>query len=182
MEEDFNVFFKANERRIHYQIQRLRIPQDLYEEFYAEGIVALWHGYKHYKQGKGNLGTFLNYQIRFRLIDLIRKSARDREVVELATHEEILQMDDGNRHKQTGLPIINESGVILENEEFWNEVRKELTPKQWKWVHYFIIANLTIKEIMEIENVSADAVKSWARQVRKKLKHEGVREKLEELM
>lgn len=89
-------------------------------------------------------------------------------------------MDDGNRHKQTGLPIVNACGIIIENEAFWNEVQRELTPKQRKWVHYFIIANLTIKEIMEIENVSADTVKSWAREVRKKLRHEGVREKLEE--
>lgn len=84
MEEDFNLFFQTNESRIHYQIQRLRIPRNLYEEFYAEGIVALWHAYKHYKPGKGNIGTFLNYQIRFRLIDLIRKKARDLEVMESA--------------------------------------------------------------------------------------------------
>ncbi len=98
MEEDFNLFFKANERRIGYQIQRSNIPQGLYEEFYAEGIVALWHAYKHYKPEKGKIGTFLNYQIRFRLIDLIRKNARDQEVVESARHEEIVQIDDGNRY------------------------------------------------------------------------------------
>ncbi len=57
-------------------------------------------------------------------------------------------------------------------------MRKELISKQWKWVHYFIIANLTINKVMEAENVSADAVKSWAREVRKKLRHEGVKEKL----
>lgn len=32
---------------------------------------------------------------------------------------------------------------------------------QWKWGHSFIIASLSLKEILEIENVSADTVKGW---------------------
>src|SRR5690625_2505243 len=163
-------------------MQRLRIPRDLYEDFYAEGILALWQAYKRYDEEKGEIGTFINYQIRFRLIDLIRKKARHQEILELAIHEAIVQIDDGNRYSETGLPIVENCGIVLENEAFWKEVRERLTSKQWKWVHYFIIANLSIKEIMEIESVSADAVKSWAREVRRKLREEGVREKLEELM
>lgn len=182
MEEDFNEFFQANERRIYYQMQRLRIPRDLYEEFYAEGILALWQAYKKYKSKKGKISTFINYQIRFRLIDLIRKNTRDQEVIESAIHETIVKIDDGNRYSETGLPIVAKCGIGLENEAFWNEVQKDLTEKQWKWVQYFIIANLSIKEIMEVENVSADAVKSWAREVRKKLREEGMKERLEELM
>ena len=182
MKVDFNEFFQTHERRIYFQIQRLRIPRDLYDEFYAEGILALWQAYKRYDAEKGEIGTFINYQIRFRLIDLIRKRTREQEVLEAAVQEGIIQIDDGNRQSETGLPIVNKCGITLENEAFWEEVRKGLTPKQWKWVHYFVIANLSIKEIMEIENVSADAVKSWAREARKKLRDEEVRERLEELM
>jgi len=61
-------------------------------------------------------------------------------------------------------------------------VRKVLSEKQWKCVQNFIIADLTVKEIMEIEDVSASAVKSWGREVRKKLRDENVRRRLEELM
>jgi RNA polymerase sigma factor (sigma-70 family) len=160
VKDDFNEFFQTHERRIYYQMQRLMIPRDLYEEFYAEGILALWNAYKSYDVEKGEIGTFINYQIRFRLIDLIRKKARHQEILELAVHEAIVQIDDGNRYSETGLPIVENCGIVLENEAFWEEVRKGLTAKQWKWVHYFIIANLSIKEIMEIEKVTADAVKS----------------------
>src|SRR5690625_5635577 len=98
----------------------------------------------------------------------MRKRMREQKVLEAAVQLGINQIDDGNRQSETGLPIVNKCGITLENEAFWEEVRKGLTPKQWKWVHYFVIANLSIKEIMEIENVSADAVKSWAREVRRK--------------
>lgn len=82
METQFEDFFQANERRIHFQIHRLRIPHNLYDEFYTEGIVALWQAYRDVNQAKGNVGTFLNYRIRYRLIDLIRKKQREAELDE----------------------------------------------------------------------------------------------------
>lgn len=182
MEQDFNAFLQANERRIYFQIQRLRIPADYHEEFYAEGIVALWHAYKNYDASKGEMGTFINYRLRFRFIDLIRKDNRQQEIMELAQHEQIVQIDDGNRCTKTGLPVIKMNEIPLENEAFWKEVRKALSEKQWKWVHYYIIADLTVKEIMELEGVTKDAVKSWGRQARKNLREERVRERLVRLV
>jgi len=42
---------------------------------------------------------------------------------------------------------------------------------------------MTMKEIMELEGVSADAVKGWGQAVRRKLqKDEGLREKLKGMM
>lgn len=70
---DFELFFKQHEARIHYQIHRLGISHNWYDDFYAEGILALWDAYKEFDEAKGNLGTFVNYKIRFRLIDLLRK-------------------------------------------------------------------------------------------------------------
>lgn len=42
---------------------------------------------------------------------------------------------------------------------------------------YFIIADPSVKEIMEIGNVSADAIKSCRREVRKKLRDDEMRKK-----
>lgn len=181
---DFEAFFKANERRIHYQIHRLGVADDLYAEFYSEGIFALWRAYKKFdpSKGNGNIGTYMNYQIRYRLIELIRKHVRDREVVEEANSEKVIQLDDGNRFGTTGLPVVDERGILLNNEAFWREVRSHLTENQWKWVKYFVIANLSVKEITEIEGVSAYAVKSWGREVRRKLRDERVKERLEKLL
>lgn len=182
MERDFSSFLSMHEQRIYYQIQRLGIPYGLQEEFYAEGILALWHAYKHHDETKGEIGTFINYQIRFRLIDLIRKNKQDEKVKEETLKGRTIELEDGNRSSTSTTPLLRTEGIILENEAFWEEVKKDLTDKQWKWVHYFIIADLTIQEIMEIENVSADAVKGWAKEVRRKLKNEEIYEKLTNLL
>src|SRR5690625_4472437 len=182
MEQDFNTFFQANERRIYYQLYRLAIQQSLHEECYSEGVLAMRDSYKNYQPGKGDIGTYMNYRIRFRVIDLIRKNKRDESNMQVVEYEQTIHIDDGNRQSQSKYPLVHARGIIVQDEVFWQEVRKSLTEKQWKWVHYFIIADLTIKEIMEIENVSADAVKSWAQQVKKKLRHEEMRKRLEALL
>lgn len=182
VEQNFETFFKANERRVHYQIHRLGISQEYYAEFYSEGILALWQAYKQFDAAKGHVGTYLNYQIRFRLIDLLRKKISRDEIMERAIREERTQLDDGNRHRTSGLPLVDAKGLPLSHDLFWKEVRERLSDKQWKWVKYFIIADLTIQEITEIEGVSADAVKSWGREVRRKLRDKEVRKRLRELL
>lgn len=49
-------------------------------------------------------------------------------------------------------------------------------------MHYFIIVDLSVKEIMELEGVTANAVKGWGRAVRDKLRQEGIRDVLEGLV
>lgn len=63
-------------------IHRLNVSGDWYDEFYAEGLLALWQAFGEFEEAKGDVGTFLNYRIRFRLIDLLRKKVREEEVKE----------------------------------------------------------------------------------------------------
>lgn len=182
LDKDFEMFLAANERRIHYQIHRLGVSGDWYAEFYAEGVVALWRAYREHEVVKGNLGTFVNYRIRFRLIDLMRKKMREQQTDELVVTAKREEQHDGNLHRASGLHVLDVRGVELVDDTFWKVVRERLSEKQWKWVYYFIICDLSVKEIMELEEVSADAVKGWGRQVRSKLREEDVRVLLEELM
>ncbi|HLR92866.1 MAG TPA: hypothetical protein VK048_07390 [Atopostipes sp.] len=145
--------------------------------FTPEGIVTLWQAYQGYETRKGNLGTFLNYQIRFRLIDLQRKKIREQEA-DRAEQEEKLNMDTGNRCRITNNILLDTAGIEFKDDAFWNEVRKPLTEKQWKWVQYFIIADLMVQEMMEVEDVSKTAVKSWGREVRRKLRKEWIFKRL----
>ncbi len=185
MGKDFEPFFKANERRIHFQIHRLGISANWYDEFYSEGVIALWQAYKDFDATRGtNIGTFINFRIRYRLVDLLRKKLRDEEVMAEVINEKVIEIDTGNRHVRTGMPIVNMNGVDgagNHNDAFWREVRRHLSEKQWKWVVYFIIADLSVKEIMELEGVTADAVKGWGKAVRSKLRKEEVRKRLEGL-
>src|SRR5690625_3978445 len=73
VERDFEQFFKANERRIHFQIQRLGIFGSWYDEFFSEGVIALWQAYRDFDERKGaDVGMFINNRISFRLVYLFR--------------------------------------------------------------------------------------------------------------
>jgi len=181
MKQDFQTFFQTNQGRIHYQIQRLGITGDLYEDFYSEGMIALWKAYKSFEPTKGNLGTYLNFRIRYRLIDLLRKRARENEQIEQIIRDKITEIDGGHRYGLSKFPLVNQQGLPVSNEPFWHEVKRHLSKRQWQWVEYFIIADLTIQEIAEIESVSADAVKSWGREARRKLRKKEVIQRLKTL-
>src|SRR5699024_4265348 len=175
MQQSFEQFFKANGHRIHFEIHRLGIPTNLHDEFYTEGIVALWKAYQEMDASKGNPGTFLNYRIRFRLIDLIRKKKREEENEEAFMQHSNTEMTNGARHRHSNTPLVKIPDIPVSDAALWHNIRQQLTTNQWKWVYYFIIADLSIKEIMEIENVTADAVKGWGRSAKKKLRNETTR-------
>lgn len=180
LDRDFELFFKQNENRIHFQIHRLGISSTWYDDFYSEGILALWEAYREFDHARGKLGTFVNYKIRFRLIDLLRKKLRRQEVIEEMIGEARVTLESGNRHRSSGRTLVDPAGIEVKDDTFWRKVRSKLTKRQWLWVKYFIIADLSVKEIMEIEGVSADAVKGWGREVRRKLRNEPLWKWLEE--
>lgn len=182
MDHDFEQFLKRHEQRIHFQIHRLNISKNDYDEFYAEGLLALWQAYQNFEPSRGKIGTYLNYRIRYRLIDLLREKSRIEERTEQILQASKIRLNDGHRHKTAKVPLVDPKGLPLSTDDFWQEVRRHLTERQWKWIKYFIIADLTIKEIMEIESVSADAVKSWGREARRKLRNPDIQQKLQKLL
>ncbi|MBP1970757.1 RNA polymerase sigma factor (sigma-70 family) [Virgibacillus natechei] len=178
----FEEIFKQNERRIHYYIHRLNI-RDPHQEFYTEGLVAMWNAYEKYQPDKGPMATYFNYTIRNRMIDLMRKENKQQENLELYKQEQKTRMDDGNHYRSGGAtyPVMKvaESESTLYDLEFWKEVRTGLSDNQWKWVTYFVIEDMSVKEIAEQEGVSVEAVKSWGKEVRRKLRGRVSEKKLE---
>lgn len=176
------MFFNVHERHIHFHIRRLSVPNYLYEEFYAEGISVLWLAYKQYDPKRSTVHTFVNYRIRYRLIDLLRKFTRQQKRDAKVIKSLQMKWDLGHRHGTMKRLVLGRAQLELKNEAFWVIVRSQLTVNQWKWVHYIIIAELTVREVMEIENVSAGAVKSWGREARRKLRRSSIKKKLLELV
>ncbi|WP_269410330.1 sigma-70 family RNA polymerase sigma factor [Lentibacillus daqui] len=174
----FEEIFKQNERRIHYHIHRLHI-QDPHNEFFVEGLYAMWCAYKKYKPDQGVMSTYFNFTIRNRLIDMLRKKKRENQHQETFVQHEKLKIDNGNRDCKTNLPIPDTTGIEVQDEAFWKKMRGMLTDNQSKWVKYHVIEGLPLAEIAEQEGVTVDAVKSWGKTARKKLKSVGVRELLE---
>jgi len=165
--------------RIHYMIHRLGINGDWYDEFYGERLVALWNAYQDFDGERAEVGTFLNYRIRFRLIDLMRKKIRKKDKEELAYEGLVKVLDCGNRHRASGVGL---GDLPVADSAFWKKVRELVTDRQWLWIYYFINCNLTVKEIMELEDVSADAVKGWERGTRELLRDEKVKRVLKGLV
>ncbi|RDW20761.1 sigma-70 family RNA polymerase sigma factor [Oceanobacillus chungangensis] len=167
----FEEIFEQNERRIHYHLHKLNI-RDPHQEFYQEGIVAMWNAYENYQPDKGPLSTYFNFTIRHRLIDLIRKENRRLEMEELAPKEEDAAFESDVYHKAS-LPASSEGNPaehITNDFYLWQKVKELLTEKQWKWVRFYIIEGMTLREIAEQEGVSIEAVKSWAKEARKRLR------------
>lgn len=175
----FEEILKQNERRIRYHIHRLNI-QDPHQDFFQEGLCALWNAYEKYEPDKGPMATYFNYTIRNRLIDRIRKEVRIDKNNHRVVQEKQRELNNGNHVRRTELmyPILNHVNLPIDDYKLWDKLKNELTANQWKWVDYYIINDLSIKEIAKIEGVTEEAVKSWGKQVRKKLRNEDFRKKL----
>lgn len=167
----FEEIFRQNENRIHYQLHKLGI-HDPHNEYYTEGLYGLWQAYKKYKPDKGPMATYFNYMIRYRLLDKIRYGETDSTKQENVTQEEKLNLDHGNHYGVHKYPVVDAAGLNVDDGTFWRRIREVLTTNQWKWVSLYIVHGMSQNEIAAHEQVSVEAVKSWAKQARKKLRKE----------
>ncbi|MUV37106.1 DNA-directed RNA polymerase [Lentibacillus sp. JNUCC-1] len=160
----FEEVFKQNERRIHYHIHRLNI-RDPHQEYFQEGLCALWNAYEKYAPDKGPMATYFNYTIRNRLIDRIRSESRSVEAQEQAVEEQRKVAMDGNHISRNAqsypLPALDNSMPLPDDNKLWGNLKAHLSDNQWKWVQGYIIEDLSQKEIAQIEKASIEAVKSW---------------------
>ncbi|WP_249870525.1 sigma-70 family RNA polymerase sigma factor [Oceanobacillus saliphilus] len=167
----FEEIFKQNERRIHYHLHKLNI-RDPHREFYQEGAIAMWNAYENYQPDKGPLNTYFNFIIRRRLIDLIRKESKRQEKEILAPKDEEAAFENSvYQTNESSSTHVDNFKDIIEDEQIWQHVMELLSGKQWKWVEGYIIADKSLKEIAEQEGVSVEAVKSWGKEARKKMRN-----------
>src|SRR5699024_8829069 len=98
------------------------------QEYFQEGLVALWKAYETYQPDQGPMSTYFNYQIRNRLIDLIRKQSRAEKIkAKLITHH-TLHMENGNsrRHQENHYQIINRTHHETTEKELWQHLQIHL--------------------------------------------------------
>ncbi|API93292.1 hypothetical protein J32TS6_11130 [Virgibacillus pantothenticus] len=167
----FEEIVKQNERRIYYQLHKLNI-RDPHQEFYQEGLVAMWNAYETYQPDKGPMATYFNYTIRNRLIDLIRKKGKEQERLNAYIAIQKNMGTSGNYYKtgsqrQFVQPL---TGQEMDIEPIIEQAQQLLSRNQLKWFQQFLLQERSIKSISEQEGVSEDAVKSWGREARKKLR------------
>ncbi|SDJ23347.1 sigma-70 family RNA polymerase sigma factor [Salimicrobium halophilum] len=155
-EKVFEEILKEHERRIYYFIHHLGI-RDQGDEYYQEGLVALWEAYKTFDAAKGGFDTYANWKIKNAMIDRIRKANRHSE--KEAYYKQMNTYKDGWEQPHE-----------MVDEKLWEGIRHQLTNNQWKWVVQFIIEDKSVAQIAAKERVSQDTVKNWGRHAKRKLK------------
>ena len=123
------------------------------------------------------MGTYFNFMIRNRLIDLMRKEIRTQETTEEIVSATSTLLTEGNQQKRSGrnTTLPTRSDISLQDEPLWQKLKQHLTTNQWLWVRCFVVEEMSIKEIATQEKTTIDAVKGWARQARRKLRDEQFR-------
>lgn len=170
----FEEIYNQNKRRIHYHIYQLNI-HDPHREYYVEGLTALWHAYKSYEPDKGPMATYFNHIIRYRLIDRIRKQSLEQTQIDKYLSEYPRASEDSDHTLNTSI-----RDLLLDNPQFCKKLKSHLTENQWTWLSDAIIQELSNKEIAAKENTTLEAVKSWAREAKKKLSLPEIRKLLME--
>ncbi|MFD1362314.1 sigma-70 family RNA polymerase sigma factor [Lentibacillus salinarum] len=181
--DTFEDIFNQNKRRIHYHLHQLQMS-DPHQVYYQEGLVAMWNAYRKYEPDKGPMATYFNYMIRNRLIDLIRKETGEKEKQTMILQKRRLEQEDGNYYRSGSTANRHSMAQAAEDmgmyrTDVWAEVKGNLSEKQWKWVTYFIIEDMSVQEIAEQEGVSVETVKGWGKAARRKLRGVVAEEKLE---
>lgn len=166
----FEEIYEQNKRRIYFYIHKLNI-QDPHQEFFQLGLTSLWRAYRTYLPYKGSMSTYFNYIIRNSLIDQLRKQKRYQTLV-----KEHLSFYETFNHTQAISNVYYDNQI--DNSMPHMKFKSHLTENQWNWLHYCVIQDMTHEELATLKNTTKDAVKSWARQARKKLRIPEIRELL----
>ncbi|MRH41096.1 sigma-70 family RNA polymerase sigma factor [Aquibacillus halophilus] len=154
----FNDILKAHENMIYHLINKLGI-RDPDKEFYQEGVIAIWRAVETYDENRGKFSSYAYFLIEKGLLSLIRQ--RNRQVEKDNYYLEKLSTDESR--VLTSLEIGFDPYLL-------NSIEEILTDNQLKWFKLFVLEDLSIKEIANIENVTEDAVKNWGRLARPKLR------------
>ncbi|WP_233879906.1 sigma-70 family RNA polymerase sigma factor [Virgibacillus halodenitrificans] len=163
---NFEEIYEQNKQRIHYQIHRLNI-NDPYGEYFQEGLCSMWQAFETYDPDKGVLSTYFNYTIRQNLLDQLRRNNK-----ELIHRKSLL-------HYPHYFPL-EQTECTSQATEILYQLKSRLTENQWIWLSHSILQGMTLEEVADQKGTTIDAVKSWARQARKKLRTEEVRQFLQE--
>lgn len=126
------------------------------KEFYQTGLIALWEAQKGFDKSKGSFTGYAYTFIRGKILTELTKRKKQEDTC-VYPDEDFWSLIEGI-----------DSQVFLEKETILSYCSR-LTEPQKKWVLYTALADLSIKEIAEIEHVSISAVKAWRRGAREKL-------------
>ncbi|MDL4839107.1 sigma-70 family RNA polymerase sigma factor [Aquibacillus rhizosphaerae] len=155
---DFEEIVKQHENMIHHLIHKCGI-RDYNQEFYQEGMIALWKAAKTYDESRGKFSSYAYFLIEKGLLSLIRSQNHQVEKQEACVSG--LSMERAR---------MSDSFEIGFDPYLLHMIEENLTENQMKWFTMFVLNDRPIKEIAATLNVTEDAVKNWARHAKPKIR------------
>ncbi|KAA0547115.1 sigma-70 family RNA polymerase sigma factor [Bacillus sp. BGMRC 2118] len=153
----FQEVLDREEWVVHYCIKRLNIFKNK-DEFYQEGLIALWEAYQRYDSTKGStFRTFAYHTVRGKMLTCLRKSSKNDNNQATLTDELIEVTADPHI-----VPVLETETLSLYCEG--------LTHDQKKWVFLHFFEGRGQKEIANMEQVGHETVKSWRRYALQKIR------------
>lgn len=153
--ENFDKLIQQYDAMIWKIIHSLHIYKN-HREFYQTGLIALWEAKRGFDEDKGNFTSYAFSYIRGKLLTELTKRRKQEDTCLYPEEEFWSYIED-----ETTLPYLEKESILTYCER--------LTENQRKWVLYTALADLSIKEIADIEQVSMSAVKAWRRGAREKI-------------
>lgn len=141
---------------IHKIIHSLHLYKN-HDEFYQEGLIALWEASERFNPDKGSFANYAYTYIKGRMLSELTEA---RKFEERTVFPDELFWETVEDLQPLCPAILDQLG------DCW----QKLTANQQKWLYYTAAYDLSIREIAERENVSLSAVKNWRKGARTKLR------------
>ena len=151
-EMEFNEIVEKYSQMIYSIIHKLHIQQNE-EEFYQEGLIALWYAWTRYEESKANFSTYAYWTVRGMLLNLIKEDRRFHETHCAWTPE----MEEVIPCKNDSVSSVHERIQEIECYVL------TFSEKQRIWLKEYVVNGKKLEEIAEKYGTTVAAVKSWRR-------------------
>ncbi|MBM7551657.1 RNA polymerase sigma factor [Thalassobacillus pellis] len=123
------------------------------EDLHQEGLIVLYDCMKIHDEKRSAFTTYFYNKVYFRFLDLHYKFVK--------------QVKSDLHFKNAPLSYVPNKEI---DPFLLDDILKVLNPEQKNWVRYYLIEDLSYKEIALIENTSIQDIKNRARAAKKKIK------------
>ena len=162
-EHAFRALYDAAAPKIMAIAYRMLSDHHQAEDVLQQTMIAAWNSAGEFDPDRAHASTWLTSIARYRSLDLIRKSARQRSALEEG-HQDILRVLG---HDQ---PIGNASPLPSETVNRLEECLSEISRNEAGCIQLAFLDGLTFREIADRLEKSIGSVKSWIRRGVQKLR------------
>src|SRR5699024_8430544 len=100
-------------------------------------MIVLWQSSELYESAWGVLDQLLIAVLNCHFIDLIRKNKRTSDA-QISVREQLITKEEtGNRMTRTNQLLVDQTGIEVDDQVFWEEIKSLLSIRQWTWVYYY---------------------------------------------